>query len=58
MFQAPISKEYKENKGVCICNGIKSKYIKMQGHSMVSGQYTDAFLLRAKLYASNGQSES
>ena len=33
----PTSKEYKENKGICIWKGFWGKYIKMQCLSMVSG---------------------
>ena len=32
-----MSKEYKENKGIHICKGFGSKYIKTQSHSMVLG---------------------
>ena len=38
------SREYKENKGICIHKGFRSKYNVMQGHSMVSG-VGETFLL-------------
>ena len=37
MFQVPTGKEYKGTKGICICKGFRSKYIKTQSHSMVLG---------------------
>ena len=42
-MQVPTSKEYQENKGICIHKGFRSKYMKMQGVSMVSGQCMDMF---------------